>query len=64
MSRAGMIIEFGTLRSECVLNASEGVSTRNGIGVLGGIPQFRTNSIPGKFELACNKWACVLVNWS
>ena len=26
-----MILEFGTLRSECVLNASEGVSTRNGI---------------------------------
>ena len=25
-----MILEFGTLRSECVLNASEGVSTRNG----------------------------------
>ena len=24
------IWEFGTLRSECVLNASEGVSTRNG----------------------------------
>ena len=27
----GMILEFGTLRSECVLNASEGVSARNGI---------------------------------
>ena len=27
----GMILEFGTLRSECVLNASEDVSTRNGL---------------------------------
>ena len=35
-----MILEFGTLRSDCVLNASEGVSTRNGIVELGGIPQF------------------------
>ena len=28
--------------------ASEGVSTRNGIGVLGGIPQFHTNSMVEK----------------
>ena len=43
-----MILEFGTLRSECVLNASKGVSTSNGIGVLGGIPQFHTNSMVEK----------------
>ena len=55
-----MILEFGTLRSECALNASEGVSTRNGIGVLGRIPQFHTNSILGKFELACTNVQCTM----
>ena len=32
---------------------------QNRIGVLGGISQFHTSSIPGKFELACNKCAYV-----
>ena len=50
-----MILEFGTLRSECVLNASEGVSTRN--GELESQVEFH-NSIPIPYWASSNLQLC------